>query len=108
MPIAFIFSHLLFLGLGVVGVGLNAVERQQAPEWAYSFLPLPAVWTSLDHRTVDLAFLAVFVWVPPALLCLERETGLLAVGAVAAWHVYYPRWHIAAQVASRFEMQLWQ
>ena len=108
MPIAFIFSHLLFLGLGVVGVGLNAVERQQAPEWAYSFLPLPAVWTSLDRRTVDLAFLAVFVWVPPALLCLERETGLLAVGAVAAWHVYYPRWHIAAQVASRFEMQLWQ
>lgn len=79
--------------------------------------------------TVDLAFVAVFVWVcyrsswlPLALLSLVRETGLVAVAAGAGWHIYHRRWRLAAVVASsgtpfalwallvstRFEMRLWQ
>lgn len=34
VPFAFILVHLLFLGLGAAGVGLIAVERNRAPEWA--------------------------------------------------------------------------
>ena len=129
VPVAFVLVHLLFVALGTAGVGLIAVERNQAPEWAYAFLLLPAVWISLDRMTVDLAFLAIFVWVcyrprwlPLALLCLVRETGLVAVAAVAVWHLYHKRWRSAASAASaaapfaiwalfvvsRFEMKLWQ
>jgi len=128
VPVAFIVIHLLFLGLGAAGVGLIAVEQRQAPEWAYAFLLLPAVWISLDRMTVDLAFLSMFIWVcyrprwlPLALLCLVRETGLVAVVAVAAWHLHHLRWQKAALVAtsaapfalwalfvaSRFEIRFW-
>lgn len=125
---AFILMHLLFLGFGAAGVGLMAVERGRSAGWTFAFLLLPAVWISLDRMTVDLPFLAVFVWVcyrpgwwPLAVLCLVRETGLVALGALVGWHIFRRQWAEGAQlataavpfglwavfVAARFDMKLW-
>jgi hypothetical protein len=93
---AFLLVIHLALFAGSLGVARLARGRGRSPLWGVCFLLVPAVVSSIDRLTVDIALAALCVWFvrwadgPPwrlsivlLLAPLVRETGLLLVAAAA-------------------------
>jgi hypothetical protein len=103
--------HLALLA-GTLGVARAAAERGRSPLWGVAFLCVPAVVSSLDRLTVDIALAALCVgfvrwaegpaWKLAAVLAcapLVRETGILLPAAVVLSALLERRWARAALFA---------
>jgi hypothetical protein len=108
---AYIAVEMLFLGLGVYWCARLLARRGRSPAWGLLFVTLPATLASFDRMLVDGPLAALFagfmlyceeerwdrVWVLAALASLTRETGLLLIAALVAFHVYRRAWRRVVQ-----------
>jgi len=111
---AYIAVCWLFVGLGTFCLAQLAADAGRSVWWGLLFLITPATLMALDRMTVDIALTALaaasllaarkrrwlLLWIALAGAMLSRETGVLAIVAVALWLARQGKFRLAAALSS--------
>jgi hypothetical protein len=103
-----------FLALGTYCLARVAVDEGRSPLWGFLFLVTPATLSAIERMTVDISLTALLaasllaarrqrwllLWLSLAGAMLAKETGVLAIIAVAIWLARQQKFRLAAALSS--------